>query len=150
MSWEDLAPPVKVPTAKQKPPMSVYMFKMAPKRPARLGVVLRADILDLLPGDVRRFRVQLGKADNKHQLRIACDAEGRFEAALLGKAKGGGWFRFLLAANPQFPDCRLERQEVRFKHDKVGKALLIDLPAWAWDARVRKDVEADAIKRPGK
>lgn len=144
MSWDELAPPEK--GAKSAAPVRVGMFQIRGGEP-RLVVLMRREVIDLVAGGVRRFKVALGKVENRHLLRIQQADDGPFEAGEMGTAKGGGTFRILLAPNDRFPCCRIKAQEVPFKHDKVGKALLITLPSWAWDDRIKRDMETSSRGR---
>lgn len=142
MSFEELAPPEKRVTAKA--PVKVGMIKIGRNSAPRLTVIIRREVLDLLGGKSRRYRVAIGKADDAHWLRLVQADDGPFEATELGIAKGGGVFRFRLGDHDKLPECFVPMQETNFEHQKVGKCLLIGLPSWAWDAKRRAELEQQA------
>lgn len=142
MSFEELLPPLKAAAAKA--PVKVGMIKIGRNSAPRLTVIIRREVLDLLGGKSRRYRVALGKAENAHWLRITQADDGVFEAAELGMAKGGGVFRFRLGDHDRLPLCALPMQETNYEYQKVGKCLLIGLPSWAWDAKRKAEVESIA------
>lgn len=142
MSFEELSAPIKA--APAKAPVKIGMIKIGRNSTPRLTVVIRREVLDLLGGKSRRYRVAVGKAENAHWLRIVQADDGVFEAQELGIAKGGGVFRLRMGDHERFPSCALPLQETDYKHEKVGKCLLIGLPSWAWDANRRAEVEKAA------
>lgn len=140
MSWQELQPFKRAASAAAPVRVGVRQIRDAP---ARALILIKSDILKLL-GPAKRFRIALGSAEQRHQLRIAVDEVGPFEPEEVGKAKGGGVFRFLLPPLDRFPECKVEAQAADYQHDKAGKAIIVDLPAWAWNEKVKLDLERAA------
>jgi hypothetical protein len=108
---------------------------------ARLSLYIRADVLGLIGGGAKKFRLSLGRGANKHLLRVQQEEGAPFVAVEVGKAKGGGTFRLMLPPTEQFPDARVPPQGVTYEHKKGERALLITMPAWAWNNAVKADME---------
>ena len=53
-------------------------------------------------------------------------------------------FRFILPPLDRFPECKVEAQACDHAHVKAEKAILIDLPAWGWNEKIKLDVERQA------
>lgn len=141
MSFEDVMPKRGGARA-TKPPVRVGMWQVK-DADARLWLQIGGEVLDLLGDGERCYRVALGKGEDKHLLRIIRDDEGPFRPTELGIAKGGGWFRFLLAPDTRFPVIRVDLVEAKYevRTGKGAAQLLVTLPAWGWDEGERKRVE---------
>lgn len=147
MAFEELAPPVKRAPTKADVRIGMSVMGRGDAVTPKLTVVLREHVLDLLGGKSRRYRVAIGTTEDAHWLRIVQADDGSFEAQELGIAKGGGVFRIRTGAHDRLPACIIPLQETNYRHDKVGKCLLVGLPSWAWDARRKKELEAEHTKR---
>lgn len=144
MSWEEIVPPLKGATATAA--VRVGMTCLRKTAAPRLFVLLRASVLGVLEGVAGRYRVDVGSVEHRHLLRIRADDSGPFGAVQLGRKAGDGeaTMRLILPPAERFPMCSVKAQEVEWKHDKVGKCLLVTLPSWAWDEAQKRDVEKRA------
>lgn len=147
MGWQTLEP-VKKSSAPQAP-VRVSMRKMgrAGKARAKMSVIVEAELLDklaevagggaspLLPDRMGRptaYTIQLGSGAEAHQLRIVLDPKGPFERAKAGPKGLGKYVRFALPAIDRFPDRRELPVACDHSIDKTARALVVDLPSWAW------------------
>ena len=101
------------------------------KGAARPHLVATKSVLDRLPGSGAEFSVSLGKkSETRHLLRVERDPEGKFIPTELGKAKGGGVFRFVFAI-PNLP--RAKADPVACDHEIINGVLYVTLPSWVWN-----------------
>jgi len=146
MSWQELQPH-KAQAGAPKAPVRVGVHQRG-EAPSRAYVVFKADVLKLIGAGTDTYRLAIGtNGENRHQLRIAFDKSGVFVPTELAKVRGGGWWRFTLPPLDRFPECKVPLQAVDYSHDKAGKALIVDLPAWGWNEKIKLDVEQAADVR---
>src|SRR5262245_3692259 len=138
MSFEDLVPTTK--GKAERTPVRVGMSQMR-QAPARMSVVVGAE---LVQGWGASYKLSLGKAEDRHLLKIAADPGGLFQPGEIPGLKkdankaatgggNGGFVRFLLPPHDRFPATSVKLQAASFERDEKRKVLLVTLPAWAWD-----------------
>lgn len=146
MSFEDLSPPPKGAAAVLKEPVRVSVATRTDK-PSRLVVLVRKELVDAF-AKAKSFAVQLGKAEDRHLLRIKVAADGLFQARepiTPATGKPAGVLRFTLPPHERWPACKVKAQGAAYT---VAKGCIdITLPSWAWDANAKTAVEKRAAGR---
>lgn len=141
--WTDLAPQTRAATAKE--PVRFGLSRIGRNAKRSRGVILiRRDVVEKLNLSHWRVAVRLGKGPRAHQVAIVPDKDGAFELREVGVVKGGGTFKIVLPEVQTFPDAVAPAIGRSFKIEQAGKVtmLVIDLPAYCWDANARKAFEA--------
>lgn len=145
MSFEDLAPPVKKTAAGHAEPVRVAVAVRG-DHPAQLSLLIRRDLIDGL-GKGKSYAVQLGKAEERHLLRIKVAADGLFQAKEPinpQTKKPSGVLRFILPPHERWPACKVKAQGASYT---IGKGCIdITLPSWAWEATAKTAVEKRAAR----
>lgn len=147
MSFETLTPPPKA--AKATDPVRVGV-RVRGDTASRLSIVVKDEVLDKIDKKKKRlFSIGLGKAEDKHLLRITADPSGLFEARAmkLGRSQKG-LFNLVLPPNARWPICKVVMSGAAHEVDAKGDALLITLPSWAWDEASKRTLETDARQKP--
>lgn len=140
MSFEDLKPHKA--GAAPKAPVRLSMCVRG-DAPARMKVLIAREVIDQIGGSEARFAISLGKAEDKHLLRIKAlnrDDLGGFTAAAAPKgrsAAGAFWWFLLPPGIEQFPAVPVPLMEAKWEVRAKEKALYVTLPAWAWDPKSR-------------
>lgn len=111
-TWDELEPDTR--RVAPATPVRVGMRKVRGGR-ARMVVIVDREILERLGGRAMRYRLAAGRGAAGHQVHVAQDDQGRFEA---------------LACGPPEP--------AKYSVDGPGRALVVDLPAWAWTNSSRR------------
>jgi hypothetical protein len=99
---------------------------------------------ELVAGFGESFKISLGRGEDKHLLRIAGDPSGLFRPSRIFAGRQGKearYVRFILPRHERFPACPVPLRETSFERDEKKRVLLITLPAWAWDEKVKRDME---------
>jgi len=129
MGWDTLAP---APTTAATPaaPVRLSMRKMRNGR-AKMAVMVEIALLEKVAGkEAGRFTIQLGSGAEAHQLRIVHDSAGLFEPRPAGRSKKYSVFR--LPPVERFPDRSIAATVCSHSIEKTPRALVIDMPSWAW------------------
>lgn len=145
MAFDDLFP--SKPGAAQKAPLRLGMTKMRGAR-ARMVLLVDRSVLAGLGGKAERYRMKLGRAEDKHLLMLIQDDQGPFEANLAGQKST--IMRLRLPVVEAFPDCKIAVDSAAFEVGKVQKnAIVVTLPAWAWNPEARQVRERAAARSGG-
>lgn len=125
--------------AQPKEPVRIAMSKMR-TAPARMVLLIRRDVLAKLGGRAERYRIHVGRVEDRHRLKLVQDDQGPFEANVAGQKSSV--MRIRLPFIEQFPDCKIAAQGVAFEQLQTQRnALLVTLPAWAWNAEQKAQRE---------
>lgn len=134
MAFEEIFPGSGSPA--KKVPLRVGMSKMR-SAPARMVLLVQREVLSRLGAGAERYRLHLGRVDNKHQILIVRDDQGPFEANVAGQKSTV--MRLRLPVVSQFPSCSIKPEPADFeivRQPKVG--LVVNLPAWAWNPEAKR------------
>lgn len=139
--WLDLTPPTK--SAKASEPVRIGFAKMRGAK-SRARLLVRAEVFRPLAMTHWRVAIRVGQGARRHQIAIVPADDGKFCFAEVGVAKGGGVYAVTLPNVSAWPDVQAPAAPASFKVEDVGKSkiLVIDLPAFCWDARARAAMEA--------
>lgn len=142
--WTELEPPAKASTAKAPVRFGLQKLGHGGTGRARGYVLLSRAVIEQLGLKHFRVAVRVGKGARSHQVAIVPTDDGPFELQELGTAKGGGTYRVRFPVVEQFPDASAPAFERSFKIEREGKRqmIVIDLPAYCFDANARRAFEA--------
>lgn len=134
MSFEVLVPPPRA--AKADVPVRVGVSVYGETAPSRLCVLVKREIVDQVSKGATSATVELGKAEDRHLLRIRLNGKGDFS---LSPTPKGGPLRIKLPPNVRWPVCGIKAQAAAYK---IGKGYIdVELPAWAFDAGEKSAIE---------
>ena len=144
--WNELEPDPKTVAATAPVRFGLSKTGRHAKSRAKGVVLIRKTIVQQLGMTNWRVRIRVGKGGRAHQIAIVPDAQGPFELAEVGVAKGGGVFRVRLPMVEAWPDKAVPPAERSFKVETEGKTkiLVIALPPYCWDANARRLLMAKA------
>jgi len=91
--------------------------------------------------------VELGKVEDKHLLRLSGNPNGLFQMRPVAspRSKKVSGYRITLPPHARWPACKLTGQPATF--EIVRDALLVTLPAWAWDEKAKSEAERRAAHK---